>query len=95
MRESVYFKSVVNPIEVVGKGRIASMDPSSILGGVELGANWCEIHVLVPIKWDECLMRPYGSFKTVGDAIGAPIAWPISLVRLMFTIVYFSVLSGR
>ncbi|XP_058209843.1 uncharacterized protein LOC131322515 isoform X2 [Rhododendron vialii] len=76
----VNFKSVANPINVVGKGRIASMDPSTEIGGEELGANWCEIHVQVPILWDEHLMRPYGGLKTVGDAIGTPIAWPISLV---------------
>ncbi|KAG5535715.1 hypothetical protein RHGRI_023467 [Rhododendron griersonianum] len=76
----VNFKSVANPTDVVGKGRIASMDPSTEVGGEELGANWCEIHVQVPILWDEHLMRPYGGLKTVGDAIGTPIAWPISLV---------------
>ncbi|KAG5514584.1 hypothetical protein RHGRI_035854 [Rhododendron griersonianum] len=76
----VNFKSVANPIDAVGKGRIASMDPSTEVGGEELGANWCEIHVQVPILWDEHLMRPYGGLKTVGDAIGTPIAWPISLV---------------
>ncbi|KAH7847069.1 hypothetical protein Vadar_021484 [Vaccinium darrowii] len=75
-----YFKSVANPIEFVGKGRIASMNPSTQVGGEELGANWCEIHVQVPIQWDEHLIRPYGGLKTVGDAIGTPIAWPISLV---------------
>lgn len=71
------------------------MDPSMVVGGEEIGANWCEIHVQVPIIWDEHLMRPYGGLKTVGDAIGAPIAWPISLVRLMFIIVYFSILNAR
>ncbi|XP_058228513.1 uncharacterized protein LOC131336620 isoform X3 [Rhododendron vialii] len=78
--DCVYFKSVANPIEVVGKGRIASMDPSTEVGGVELGVNWCEIHVQIPIIWGEHLMRPYAVLKTVGDAIGTPIAWPISLV---------------
>ncbi|KAI8568971.1 hypothetical protein RHMOL_Rhmol02G0242500 [Rhododendron molle] len=29
VRDCVYFKSVANPIEVVGKGRIASIDPST------------------------------------------------------------------
>lgn len=76
-----YFKSVANPIEFVGKGRIASMNPSTQVGGEELGANWCEIHVLLPIQWDEHLIRPYGGLKTIGDAIGTPIAWPISLVE--------------
>ncbi|KAG5561254.1 hypothetical protein RHGRI_004325 [Rhododendron griersonianum] len=70
----VNFKSIANPTDVVGKGRIASMDPSTEVGGEELGANWCEIHVQVQILWDEHLMRPYGGLKTVGDAIGTPIA---------------------
>ncbi|KAE9444995.1 hypothetical protein C3L33_23107, partial [Rhododendron williamsianum] len=56
------------------------MDPSTEVGGVELRVNWCEIHVQIPIIWGEHLMRPYAFLKTVGDAIGTPIAWPISLV---------------
>lgn len=76
-----YFKSIVNPTEIVGKGRITSLDSSKELGGEELGANWCEIDVQLPIKWNEHLMRPHGGLKTVGDAIGTPIAWPISLVE--------------
>ncbi|KAH7844644.1 hypothetical protein Vadar_030181 [Vaccinium darrowii] len=78
-----YFNSVVNPTEIVGKGRITSLDSSKELGGEELGANWCEIDVQLPIKWNEHLMRPYGGLKTVGDAIGTPIAWPISLRKMM------------
>ncbi|KAG5539964.1 hypothetical protein RHGRI_020261 [Rhododendron griersonianum] len=79
--DCVYFKSVANPIEVVGKWQIASMDPSTEVGGVELGVNWCEIDSCsIPIIWDEHLMRPYAFLKTVGNAIGTPIAWPISLV---------------
>ncbi|KAH7835197.1 hypothetical protein Vadar_023734 [Vaccinium darrowii] len=85
-----YFKSVVNPIEIIGKGMITSLDPSKELDGEELGANWCEIDVQLPIKWNEHLMRPYRGLKTVGDAIGTPIAWPISLIRLMPNIVYIS-----
>lgn len=56
------------------------MDASTRVGRQKLGANWCEIHVELPIIWDEHLMRPYAGLKTVGDAIGTTSAWPISLV---------------
>ncbi|KAI8568678.1 hypothetical protein RHMOL_Rhmol02G0218900 [Rhododendron molle] len=64
--DCVYFKGIANPIEVVGKGWIASMDPSTEVGEVELKVNWCEIHVQIPIIWGEHLMRPYASLKIVG-----------------------------
>lgn len=88
-----YFKSVANPTEIVGKWRITSFDPSKELGGEELRTNWCEIDILLPIKWNEHLMRPYGGLKTVGD--GTPITWPISLIRLMLNIVYISSLVQK
>lgn len=64
----------MNPRLVIAKGVISSTN--------EVGKNWCEVHVQEVVNWDEELIRPYGLFQTVGDAIGAPIAWPMSLVSI-------------
>ncbi|GKF70779.1 putative transposase, Tnp1/En/Spm-like protein [Tanacetum coccineum] len=53
----VYIKSIFNSTEIVAKGRIQSLDPNEIVGGEELGPNWCEVGVQVPIKRDEHLVR--------------------------------------
>ncbi|KAI8524705.1 hypothetical protein RHMOL_Rhmol13G0169200 [Rhododendron molle] len=71
------------------------MDLAKKVGGEKLKVNWSEIHVQIPIIWGEHLIRPYAGLKTVGDAIGTPIAWLVSLVRLMPNIVYFSILIAR
>ena len=84
----VSLKSVVNPTEIIGKGCVNSMDPSVVVGGEELGPNWCKVQVQVPIKWDEYLMRHYTGLRTIGDAIGTPIAWPLSLVCSIIYIIY-------
>lgn len=72
----VHLKSIINSMENVARGRIKSLDPDELVGGEEIGPNWCEVHVLVAIKRRERLIRPYGLFVTVEDAIGATVAWP-------------------
>ncbi|KAJ9557918.1 hypothetical protein OSB04_012532 [Centaurea solstitialis] len=72
----VHLKSIINSMEIVARGRIRSLDPDELVGGEEIGPNWCEVHVLVAIKRQERLVRPHGLFITVEDAIGATIAWP-------------------
>ncbi|GKB44701.1 eukaryotic translation initiation factor 5B-like protein [Tanacetum coccineum] len=79
----VYIKSIFNSTEIVAKGRIKSLDPNEIVGGEELGPNWCEVNVQVPIKRDEHLVRRYGLFVTIYDAIGATIAWPCPFVSVV------------
>ncbi|GKE14552.1 transposase, Tnp1/En/Spm-like protein, partial [Tanacetum coccineum] len=79
----VYIKSIFNSTEIVAKGRIQSLDPNEIVGGEELGPNWCEVGVQVPIKRDEHLVRRYGLFVIIFDAIGATVAWPCPFVSVV------------
>ncbi|GJS77444.1 zinc finger CCCH domain-containing protein 40-like protein [Tanacetum coccineum] len=44
------------------------------------GTSAGQDHVQVAIKKDEYLVRKYGLFIKVQDAIGAPVGWPCSLV---------------
>ncbi|GKA15077.1 eukaryotic translation initiation factor 5B [Tanacetum coccineum] len=78
----VYLKSISNS-EIVAKGWIRSLDPDEVVGSEEIGPNWCQVDVQVAIKKDEYLVRKYGLFITVQDAIGAPVAWPCSLVSVV------------
>ncbi|KAG8383771.1 hypothetical protein BUALT_Bualt04G0048400 [Buddleja alternifolia] len=50
--------------------------------GEELGHGWCEIIIEVPMKKDESLFKPYDRIRTIEDVVGAPVAWPLSLVAL-------------
>lgn len=72
--------SVIDPLDKVALGQVVNMDQFTEVGGEELGPKWCEVQVKVAIKWEERLIRPYGVFKNMGDATGATIAWPLSLV---------------
>ena len=56
------------------------------LGDHELGEGSVEVHVEVAVENTIPLIRPYGVYKTIGDAVGKPIAWPESLVRWSITI---------
>ena len=78
----IYIKSIFNSTEIVANVRIKSLDPNEIVGGEELGPNWCEVNVQVPIKNDEHLVRRYGLFVTINDAIGATVAWPCPFVSV-------------
>ncbi|GJY24579.1 putative reverse transcriptase domain-containing protein [Tanacetum coccineum] len=75
----VYLKSILNS-EIVAKGWLRSLDPDKVVVSEEIGPNWCAVDVQVAIKKHEYLVRKYGLFVTVLDAIGAPVAWPCSLV---------------
>ncbi|KAK2967718.1 hypothetical protein RJ640_028449 [Escallonia rubra] len=76
VRDVVCLKSIMNPSETVAKGIIQSIDPSTEVGGEELGPNWCEVSIQVAVKKDERLIRSYGFHKTIYDAYGATVAWP-------------------
>ncbi|KAK2996359.1 hypothetical protein RJ639_026473 [Escallonia herrerae] len=82
VRDVVCLKSIMNPSETVAKGIIQSIDPSTEVGGEELGPNWCEVSIQVAVKKDECLIRSYGFHKTIYDAYGATVAWPCPYVEL-------------
>ena len=64
----------------VAKGTIISTDPNSMLGGVALGKQYCEVVVNVVLKRDTVLPRPYGYMETMADAHRLSIAWPYKRV---------------
>ncbi|KAK2976390.1 hypothetical protein RJ640_008100 [Escallonia rubra] len=82
VRDVVCLKSLMNPSETVAKGIIQSIDPSTQVGGEELGPNWCEVSIQVAVKKDERLIRSYGFHKTIYDAYGATVAWPCPYVAI-------------
>ncbi|CAN1751952.1 hypothetical protein LINPERHAP1_LOCUS4512, partial [Linum perenne] len=71
----VILKSLQIPDVDVAKGSIMSKNSKDVVGDKELGEGFYEIFVEIPIKVNEPLVRPYGSFQTIGDAVGQTIAW--------------------
>ncbi|GMP50516.1 hypothetical protein CsSME_00017104 [Camellia sinensis var. sinensis] len=71
----VILKSIIRPTETVAIGVLKSTDASKEVEGEELGPDYWEVHVQVPIKLNESLIRSYGLVKTIGQAIGAHVAW--------------------
>nr|CAD1824785.1 unnamed protein product [Ananas comosus var. bracteatus] len=77
----VYLRSLKKPHNHVAQGYLLSKDPTTKVGGFELGPQYWEIQVDVPIVRNEPLLRPYGGYQTIGDAVGATIAWPYTFVK--------------
>ncbi|MFS7948171.1 putative transposase, Tnp1/En/Spm [Helianthus anomalus] len=48
--DEVFIKSILNSTESVARGRVQSLDPNDLVGGTEIGLEWCEVNVHVPIK---------------------------------------------
>ncbi|KAM6597103.1 hypothetical protein CsatA_007627 [Cannabis sativa] len=78
--EVVNIKSITSEPELIAIGIIRSKDSSKNVGGEELGSFLCEVTITVPIKPNELLFKPYGPFKTIREAVGKSIAWPIAFV---------------
>lgn len=76
----MYLKSLKKPHGNVARGYILSKDPTTKVGGVELGPQYWEVQIDVAILRNEPLLRPYGSYLTIGDAVGATVAWPYTFV---------------
>jgi hypothetical protein len=64
----------------VAKGTIISTNPGTMLGGVALGKQYCEVVVNAVLKRDAVLPRPYGYMETMSDAYQMSIAWPYKRV---------------
>ncbi|CAI0399280.1 unnamed protein product [Linum tenue] len=77
--EFVMIKSLLSPGVDVAYANILTKDPKGRVAGQELGRGFYEVFVQVGIHSDEPLVRPYGSYQTIGDVIGRSIAWPSSL----------------
>ncbi|KAF4391750.1 hypothetical protein F8388_017345 [Cannabis sativa] len=78
--EMVNLKSVTADPETIAIGLVVSKDSSKEVGGKELGDHYSEVVVQVCINPDEELIRPYGQCKTIGEVVGASIAWPITFL---------------
>ncbi|CAL5349576.1 unnamed protein product [Camellia sinensis] len=75
VRDIVVLKSIIRPTETVTIGVLENTDPSTEVEGKELGPDYWEVHVQVPVKPNEGLIQTYGLVKTIGQAIGAHVAW--------------------
>ena len=73
-------KSFKDGRKIIATGVVMSKNPVDYVGDQELGDGFIEIHVEVAVHNTEPLIRPYGVYKTIGDAVGKPIAWPEYLV---------------
>uniref|UniRef100_A0A803NGI5 Transposase Tnp1/En/Spm-like domain-containing protein n=1 Tax=Cannabis sativa TaxID=3483 RepID=A0A803NGI5_CANSA len=78
--EMVNLKSVTADPETIAIGLVVSKDSSKEVGGKELGDHYSEVVVQVCINPDEELIRPYGQYKTIGEVVGASIAWPTTFL---------------
>ncbi|KAG8372437.1 hypothetical protein BUALT_Bualt12G0066100 [Buddleja alternifolia] len=77
----VVLKSLGNINETVASGYVSEMEHARV-NGEESGSDCCEIIIQSQMKKDACLLRPYGNIQTIEDSLGAPVAWPLSLVAL-------------
>ena len=50
MKFSSKAKGILNSTETVARGRVQSLDPNDLVGGIEIGLKWCEVNFQVPIK---------------------------------------------
>eukprot|EP00267_Zea_mays_P051318 XP_020404245.1 uncharacterized protein LOC103649371 isoform X1 [Zea mays] len=66
----------------VAKGTITSTNPNTVLGGENLGTQFCEVVVNVVLKRDADLPRPYDHMETMGDAYMMPVAWPYKRMKV-------------
>ncbi|XP_028113515.1 uncharacterized protein LOC114311587 [Camellia sinensis] len=84
VRDIIVLKTIIRPTETVAIGVLKSTNASKEVEGEELGPDYWEVHVQVPIKPSESLIRSYGLVKTIGQAIGAHVAWPAPFVIYFF-----------
>ncbi|XP_058112926.1 uncharacterized protein LOC131255972 isoform X3 [Magnolia sinica] len=78
----VLLTSIVKPGVTIAKGIVLSKDPLTKVGGHELGIGFWEVLIHVAIVREEVLIRPYGRYKTIGDAIGTSIVWPSIMCKV-------------
>uniref|UniRef100_A0A803P451 Transposase Tnp1/En/Spm-like domain-containing protein n=1 Tax=Cannabis sativa TaxID=3483 RepID=A0A803P451_CANSA len=81
--EVVNIKSITSEPELIAIGIVRSKHSSKKVGGEELGSFLCEVTITVLIKPNELLFKLYGPFKTIREAVGKSIAWPMAFVRVL------------
>ncbi|XP_071739604.1 uncharacterized protein [Rutidosis leptorrhynchoides] len=80
VRDEAYVKSITN--NKVARGKLVSMDPTTVVLQTELGAGWCEVELQVAIEINEVLFRPYEHMRYIHDVIGTSTAWPTALIEV-------------
>ncbi|XP_071714432.1 uncharacterized protein [Rutidosis leptorrhynchoides] len=81
--KEVHLKSINYPTLIVAKGRLRSLDPLTVVGGIKIGPGRGEVHVQVAIKSDQAVIRPFEFVTTMIEATGVTIAWPTSLLSVV------------
>ncbi|KAL7202570.1 hypothetical protein ACSBR1_034105 [Camellia fascicularis] len=84
VRDVVVLKSIIRPTKTVAIGIFKSTDASKEVERKQLGPDYWEVHVQVPVKPNESLIQSYGLVKTVRQAIGAHVAWLAPFVVYFF-----------
>ena len=88
---NVILYEVVRSDARVALGTNISTNPKTIIGGVALGKQYCEVVVNHVLKRDATLPRTYPSVEKMADAHRLSIAWPYNRVinypchRLLFS----------
>ena len=77
---NVILYEVVRSNVRVALGTIISTNPKTIIGGVPLGKQYCEVVVNHVLKRDATLPRTYPSVEKMADAHRLSIAWPYNRV---------------
>ncbi|XP_071712569.1 uncharacterized protein [Rutidosis leptorrhynchoides] len=80
--DEVFLHNIVT-YEKVAKAWLRSMDPTTEVGGIEIGEDWCSVEVQAIIKRGSLLVRPFDLFMRVGDAGGACVAWPSTYLSVV------------
>nr|CAD1817791.1 unnamed protein product [Ananas comosus var. bracteatus] len=68
----VYLKSLRKPHKYIAQGSLFSTNPNTKIDGAELGSQCWEVQINVPIEPNEPLLRSYGSFQTIRNAVSCP-----------------------
>ncbi|CAL5435563.1 unnamed protein product [Camellia sinensis] len=84
VRDIVVLKSIIRLTETVAIGVLKNTDASEEVKREDLGLDYWEVHVQVPVKPNESLIRSYGLVKKVGQAIGVHVAWFAPFVVYFF-----------
>ncbi|XP_071704961.1 uncharacterized protein [Rutidosis leptorrhynchoides] len=80
--DEVFLHNILNPSEKVGRGWLRTLDPTEVIGGVEIEDDWCGVHLQHVLKKGADVVRPFDLIKKVEDATGVTIAWPSTFISL-------------
>ncbi|XP_071697058.1 uncharacterized protein [Rutidosis leptorrhynchoides] len=72
--DEVFLHNILNPSEKVGRGWLRTLDPTEVIGGVEIEDDWCAVHLQHVLKKGADMVRPFDLIKKVEDATGVTIA---------------------